>query len=155
MSDPFTPDQIAALSTEIDAQLKELGTPGIGLSRAGGPHGALGEKQRAAIEKATGEEAMAFIARFKRAARKDLCEEGGILYAQWNKWKDLTNKDVLKSFGAVLVGMGLSGAPLPNRRRRDRRLCPLSGRTGLLRAGLSRCWSSACVSPIPPASSSA
>ena len=112
MTNPFTPEEIEQMSVDIDAQLKELGTPGTGLSRSGSPEGALGAKQRKAIEAATGEDAMSFLARFKQAARKDLCEQGGILYTQWNKWKDVTNKDVLKTFGGVLVGMGLSGAPL-------------------------------------------
>ena len=112
MTDPFTPEDIEQMSVEIDAQLRELGTPGTGLSRGGSPEGALGAKQRKAIEAATGQDAMTFLARFKQAARKDLCEQGGVLYTQWSKWKDITNKDVLKSFGGVLVGMGLSGAPL-------------------------------------------
>jgi hypothetical protein len=112
MTNPFTQDDIARLSAEIDAQLNELGAPGTGLSRSGSPEGALGAKQRKAIEKATGEEAIIFLSRFKQAARKDLCEQDGILYTQWNKWKDITNEDVLKTFGGVLVGMGLSGAPL-------------------------------------------
>ena len=34
------------------------------------------------------------------------------MHAQWTKWKDLANKDVLKTFGGILVGMGLSGSAL-------------------------------------------
>lgn len=112
MTNPFTQDDIARLSAEIDAQLNELGAPGTGSSRSGGPKGALGAKQRRAIEKATGEDAMSFLARFKQAARQDLCEKDGILFRQWNKWKDIANEDMLKTFGGVLVGMGLSGSPL-------------------------------------------
>jgi hypothetical protein len=112
MTEAFTADDIARLSDDIDTQLLELGAPGTGLAKGRTPGEALGEKQRQAIEAATGEDALTFLARFKQAARKDLCEEGGVLYSQWRKWKDVTNKDVLKSFGAVLVGMGLSGGPL-------------------------------------------
>ena len=112
-ADPFTPDDVERLSADIDAQLRELGTPGTGLAKSGGaPERALGERQRRAIEQATGQEAIGFLRRFKAAARKDLCEEGGVLYAQWKKWKDVTNKDLLQTFGGVLVGMGLSGSAL-------------------------------------------
>ena len=112
MTEAFTADDIARLSTDIDAQLRELGTPGTGLARGRTPGEALGEKQRRAIETATGEDALTFLARFRQAARQDLCEDGGVLHTQWQKWKDVTNTDMLKSFGAVLVGMGLSGGPL-------------------------------------------
>jgi hypothetical protein len=112
-ADPFTPDEIAHLSSEIDEQLRALGTPGTGLAKSGGaPEKALGVRQRKAIEQATGQEALSFLRRFKEAARQDLCLEGGVLYAQWRKWKDVTNKDVLRTFGAVLAGMGLSGSAL-------------------------------------------
>jgi hypothetical protein len=40
------------------------------------------------------------------------CEKGGILHTQWSKWKDLANKDIVKTFGGILVGMGLSGSAL-------------------------------------------
>ena len=113
MPDPFTPEEIERLSGDIDAQLRELGTPGTGLAKSGGrPGRALGERQRQAIERATGEDAVGFLRRFRAAARKDLCEPGGVLYAQWQKWKDVTNRDVLRTFGAVLLAMGLSGGAL-------------------------------------------
>jgi hypothetical protein len=112
VDDPFTPEDIVKLSEEIDGQLRELGAPGTGLARGRTPKQALAEKQKRAIEQATGEEATSFLARFKNAARKDLCEKGGILHTQWTKWKDLANKDIVKTFGGVLVGMGLSGSAL-------------------------------------------
>jgi hypothetical protein len=104
MADPFTTAEIEQLSTQIDDQLRELGTPGTGLAKSGGrPERALGVRQRRAIEEATGEEAIGFLRSFRAAARKDLCEPGGILYTQWHKWKDVTNREVLKTFGPVLV----------------------------------------------------
>jgi hypothetical protein len=112
VDDLFTAQQIADLSSEIDSQLRELGAPGTGLVRGRTAKEALGEKQKRAIEKATGEDAESFLTRFKSAARKDLCEKGGVLHTQWAKWKDLANKDVVKTFGGVLVGMGLSGSAL-------------------------------------------
>jgi hypothetical protein len=56
--------------------------------------------------------ATSILARFKAAARKYLCEKGGVLHTQWTKWKDLANKDIVKTFGGILVGMGLSGSAL-------------------------------------------
>jgi hypothetical protein len=112
MADPFSPDDITRLSAEIDRQLLALGTPGTGLAKGGTPEQALPALQRRALEQATGQDAITFLQRFKQAAHKDLCEEGGVLYTQWQKWKDLTNKDLLQVIGVVLVGMGLTGGPL-------------------------------------------
>jgi hypothetical protein len=112
VDDPFTPEDIEKLSAAIDTELRQLGAPGTALSRGRTIKEALGEKQKRAIEEATGQEAMSFLARFKAAARKDLCEKGGVLHTQWAKWKDLANKDIVKTFGGVLVGMGLSGSAL-------------------------------------------
>ena len=66
-------------------------------------------KQRRAIEDTTRQDAPSFMKRFLQAARKDLCEEGGVLYQQWKKWGDLSNEKVLHSFGAILVAMGFTG----------------------------------------------
>jgi hypothetical protein len=97
---------------EIDRQLLTLGTPGTGLARGGTPEQALPALQRRALEQATGQDAMTFLQRVKHAAHHDLCEQGGVLYTQWQKWKDLTNHDLLRVIGTVLVGMGLAGGPL-------------------------------------------
>lgn len=59
--------------------------------------------------KETGEEPESFWARFKKAARQDVCEEGGVLNTQWKKWGDLSDEKVIKQFGAILVAMGFSG----------------------------------------------
>jgi hypothetical protein len=99
MTEPFTPDDIARLSAEIDRELLALGTPGTSLARGDTPEQALPETQRRALEQATGEDAMRFLKRFKRAAHRDLCEEGGVLYTQWQKWKDVSNKDLLRTIG--------------------------------------------------------
>jgi hypothetical protein len=76
VDDPFTPEDIDKLSAQIDAELRELGAPATGLARGRTPKQALGEKQKRAIEQATGEEATSFLTRFKNAARKDLLREG-------------------------------------------------------------------------------
>jgi hypothetical protein len=43
------------------------------------------------------------------AARRDLCEEGGVLYEQWQKYADLENERTLAFVGGVLGTMGLTG----------------------------------------------
>jgi hypothetical protein len=70
------------------------------------------KKQLDAIERATVEPAANFWARFKQAAWKDLCQEDGLLYQQWHKWKDLSNKDLVKFSYGILVGLGITGAAL-------------------------------------------
>lgn len=113
MTEPFTPEQIDRLSGQIDQQLlaARSADPTLTKTNGGGNAQALA-KQREAIEQATGEDADRFLTRFRDAARRDVCEPGGVIYKQWHKWRDVTNKDVLNSFGAILVGMGLSGGGL-------------------------------------------
>ncbi len=65
-----------------------------------------------AIQKITKEQPRSFWRRFRQAAQHDLCEEGGVLHTQWQKWGDLRKETVLKSFGAILVAMGFSGNAL-------------------------------------------
>ena len=112
----LTAAEIDALAAQIDAELRELRaeeTVGIHKGEGGEKGVTLPEKQARAISAATGEPADRFWERFKRAARKDLCQEGGKLYAQWQRWRDLRTKDVVKVFSGVLVGMGISAAALP------------------------------------------
>lgn len=113
MDDPFTPEQLDRLTGEINQQLRELSAAEPATARgkeAARQRGRLRQRER--IEKATTEDAATFLARFRAAARKDLCEQGGLLHAQWQKFHDLASKDMLKTFGGILVGMGLAGSTL-------------------------------------------
>ncbi len=69
-------------------------------------------KQWQVIAKVTKEDPQSFWQRFKLAAHSDLCVEGGVLYAQWQKWGDLSNKEVVRTLGAVLAAMGFTGNAL-------------------------------------------
>jgi hypothetical protein len=107
MTEIFTPEQITALGAEIDAQLRELNTTypsaatkGIKLFRE------LPDKQRQAIEQTVQQDVPSFMERFLQVAKKDLCEEGGVLHEQWKKWRDISNQQILQSFGGILVAMG-------------------------------------------------
>jgi len=112
MPDPFTDAQIEQLTGQINWQLLQLERPSrseygsirSGLSRA--------DERLQAIAQATGEDAPTFLVRFREAARKDLCEEGGVLHAQWIRYHDLASKDMLQTFGGILIGLGLSGNAL-------------------------------------------
>ncbi len=115
MNEPFTAEQITALSAEVDEQLQELNSIyGTDQLKGVKSKDTLPDKQRQVIAVATGEETTSFLKRFKQAAHQDLCEKDGVLYKQWKwkKWGDLSNKQVLKSFGAVLVAMGFAGNAL-------------------------------------------
>ncbi len=123
MSTPFPPETVQSLAEQIDAQISSLSAeqrepygvlPGsLALQRsleptAGSPLAA----QAAEIERITQEKPMRFLKKFRKAAKQDICEEGGVLNAQWQRWKDLASEDVVKSFGPYLVAMGFIGGPL-------------------------------------------
>ena len=46
--------------------------------------------------------------KFARAAKQDLCVEGGVLYGQWKKYGDLENETMLNTFSVILISMGIS-----------------------------------------------
>ncbi len=117
MPSPFTPDQLASLSAQIDQQLAQL-QEASALSEF--KDGDLVPQdipdrlpaQWRAIAAVTKEEPRSFWQKFKQAARRDLCEEGGVLYAQWQRYRDLSSRAVLESFIAILAAMGYSGNAL-------------------------------------------
>ncbi|KAB8317193.1 hypothetical protein SD81_017810 [Tolypothrix campylonemoides VB511288] len=111
MTTIFTPEEITTLSSEIDNQLSELRTRSVSDSKEGEPEeaNALPVKQSQTIEQITKEKPESFLKKFARAAKSDLCQEGGVLNTQWKKWADLNNKDVIDKFGIALVALGFSG----------------------------------------------
>jgi len=115
MSNLFTPDQIAAMSAEIDAQLLALSPRAKEGTLKGGDTDNLDQlfdKQFNTIAKATSQTGATFLKHFAAAAKAELCGKDGMLFKQWQKWSDLTNQDVINTFGGVLVGMGFSGSVL-------------------------------------------
>ncbi len=112
MNSIFTPEEITALSAEIDRQLTELRYAPDSEQKQGEDKISdekLLVKQTAAITNLTQENSKSFLQKFGRAAKSDLCQEGGMLNKQWKKWGDLDNKDAVERLGAVLVTMGFSG----------------------------------------------
>jgi len=117
MPSPFTTDQLASLSLQIDQQLRELhDAPPCAEVKSNEPDKQdIPERlpvQWRAIKEITKEEPRSFWRRFKQAAHSDLCDEGGVLNTQWKKHRDLSSRSVLESFGAVLIAMGFSGNAL-------------------------------------------
>jgi hypothetical protein len=112
MPEPFTADQIEQLTLEINEQLRELVESDPAKMRGGRPPPKSARRQLTAIEQSTGQDATTFLARFRTAAHSDLCAEGGILHAQRQRFHDLASKDMLKTFGGILLGMGLAGNAL-------------------------------------------
>jgi hypothetical protein len=108
MVDPFTEEQIEKLTAEINQQLRELETADTAELKAGWRGTVRTGRQKQAIAQATGQDASAFLARFREAAQQDLCEKGGVLHAQWTRYHDLASKDMLNTFGVILIGLGLT-----------------------------------------------
>ena len=91
----FSTEQVREMSAEVDRQLGAAREMPIADQRD-----AIDELrmlrsqvrlQKDAIGVATGEEAEGFLRKFARASRRDLCEEGGVLYEQGKKYADLEN----------------------------------------------------------------
>ena len=111
----FTDAELQTLSAEIDSQLMELAkepaNDGI-IKHIGQSPKTIPSKQKQQLEQATGESADSFMKKFARAAKQDLCVEGGVLYGQWKKYGDLENEKMLTTFSGILIGMGVSNALL-------------------------------------------
>lgn len=113
MVNPFDPPKIEALAAQIDREIAALGSVApLAVQRSLEEPDAPLAKYAAEIERVTGEPAGGFLRKFRRAAKADICEAGGVLNAQWQQWQDLASGDVVKNFGPVLVGLGFSGALL-------------------------------------------
>lgn len=103
----LTEREVAVFSTEIERQLREIGRQGVGTrGAAGGPSG-VPELQSREVERVTGQPFRVFFARFRTAARKDLCKEGGMLHERWRQLRDASSVEHMKSLALVLSTLGL------------------------------------------------
>ncbi|MEL7071966.1 MAG: hypothetical protein AAGN15_25450 [Cyanobacteria bacterium J06581_3] len=95
MANLFPPETIQSLADRIDAQISALSTGGresYGVSTSSSVQRSLEPDsvsplavQAAEIERITQEKPVRFLKKFRRAAKQDICEEGGVLNAQWKK----------------------------------------------------------------------
>ena len=113
MATPFSDTDVQALATAIDQQLAAIEqTRSAAVQRSLEEPTAPLAQQASEIERITQEKPVTFLKKFRKAAKADLCEEGGALNAQWQQWKDLASGDVVKNFSPVLVAMGFTGVLL-------------------------------------------
>jgi hypothetical protein len=109
----FSDADIQTLATAIDQELASIEqTRSASVQRSLEEPDAPLAKQASEIERITKEQPVTFLKKFRKAAKADLCDEGGALNAQWQQWKDLASGDVVKNFGPVLVAMGFTGVLL-------------------------------------------
>ena len=109
----FSAEQVREMSIEVDRQLGAArGMPIADQRDAIGELRMLRSQlrvQKDAIAVATGEEAEGFLRKFGRAGRRDLCEEGGVLYEQWKKYADLENEKTIGFVSGIVGTMGVTG----------------------------------------------
>ena len=108
----FSAEQVRELSIEVDRQL--MAARGMPIADR---RDAIDELrmlqlqlrvQKDAIVVATEEEADGFLRKFARVARRDVCEEGGLLNQQWEKYQDLGREDTLVVVAGALGLMRLA-----------------------------------------------
>jgi hypothetical protein len=108
----FSPEVLAELTAAVDRQLREIQTQPIGPDRSGMDEvQALRSQlamQTAAIAQVTQEPADSFLRKFARVAKRDVCDEGGLLNKQWEQYQDLSRADTLAVVGGALGLLGLA-----------------------------------------------
>jgi hypothetical protein len=112
MADIFTPDILVELEQEVNRQLAELGSQPMVTGKGGMDEVRELRSQLAmqelAIVEAAGEPSDSFLRKFARVARRDVCEEGGLLNKQWEEFQDLSRADTLAVVGGALGLMGIA-----------------------------------------------
>jgi hypothetical protein len=108
----FSPEVLTELTTAVDRQLREIQTQPIGTDRSGMDEvQALRSQlamQTAAIAQVAQEPADSFLQKFARVAKRDVCDEGGLLNKQWEQYQDLSRADTLAVVGGALGLLGLA-----------------------------------------------
>jgi hypothetical protein len=112
MDSVFTPDVLVELEQEVNRQLAELGSQPMVTGKGGMDEVRELRSQLAmqelAIKEATQESADSFLRKFARVAKRDVCEEGGLLNKQWEEFQDLSRPETLTVVGGALGLMGIA-----------------------------------------------
>jgi len=106
----FTEQELQALSSEIDSQLRELVSAPIGegdTKHVDPTRKVIPAKQKQLLEQATGENAETFMQKFARHAKKNLCEKGGLLHDIHEGTGNISKKVMLGVFSDILLDIGL------------------------------------------------
>lgn len=113
----LTPTEFEQVLANIEAQRRELESAQrepasqkslevLGMNYA---QGTLPEKQRQAIAPKIDTAPEDFLVNFTEAMRSELCNEGGELFEQWQKYRDLDAKSLAKEVSTRLVKLGFEG----------------------------------------------
>ena len=112
MPELLSEDELAALTERVKQRLAELedAQPGTVLvSRGNDEEAQLIASEIKPLEAALDESAESFWRKFKRTARRDICEEDGKLYGMWRK---VNEQDVVSYSVGVATALGLKGEGL-------------------------------------------
>jgi hypothetical protein len=64
------------------------------------------------LEVETKEPTDSFLRKFGRVTRRDICEEGGLLNQQWQKYQDLSSSSTVQVVAGALAGLGVVNLPM-------------------------------------------
>jgi len=103
----LTDREVEVLTAEIERQLREIGPRKTVTYRGGGEPSRVPERQEREVERVTGQPFGSFFRRFRVAARRDLCREGGVLHERWRQVRDLSSEERTKSLALVLSALGV------------------------------------------------
>ncbi len=120
MSDIFTTTEIAALSAQVDEQLRELGKGYVLDDSKRGETQQFSvrtdddfpPKQRKDIEDNTKKEAPSFLQEFAEKAKEMLCDAESDLRKDYDLLGEVDKVTLLERFAALLAVMGFSGIGL-------------------------------------------
>jgi hypothetical protein len=109
---PLTDAELDHLAAQVDQQLKELRAAPATVSRVLplSPAGTAlpdAPAQRQVIETATGQPFANFWQRYRHNLRDDLCQPGGQLHDQWEKYRAIESKAAVRVSYAWLAAMGI------------------------------------------------
>lgn len=104
----LTDREAEVLTAEIERQLREIGPRRTTTYRGEGDEPSpVPERQKSEVERVTGQRFGDFIRRFRAAARRDLCQEGGMLHERWRRVRELSSEERTRSLALVLSALGL------------------------------------------------
>jgi hypothetical protein len=103
----LTDREAEVLTAEIERQLREIGPRRTGTFRGGDGPPRVPERQEREVEHVTGQPFRDFFRRFRAAARRDLCQEGGMLHGRWRQARELSSEERTKSLALVLSALGV------------------------------------------------
>jgi hypothetical protein len=111
---PLTESELDALTAQVKQRLAELEAEQPGtmmVSRGKDAEAQLITIEIRPLEDELDEDAEGFWQKFKRTAKRDICEEDGKLYGMWRR---VNAQDVVAYSAGVVSAMGLGGRILPS-----------------------------------------